>query len=75
MKSCPLTRIRARIGEQRRRHRRRGVHVVLRRGVVEIVDVRTDAVHQRGVQRVETFRAPEHRGGGGTGVRAERAER
>ena len=40
------------ISEQRGRHGRTRVNVVLRRGVVVIVDVRADSVHQRSVQRI-----------------------
>ena len=57
--------IRAGVCEQRRGHRRGRMDVVLRRGVVVVVHVRADAVHQRGVQRVEALRRGRARGQSG----------
>ena len=48
------------ISEERRGHRRTGVNIILRRGVVVIVDMGADAVHQRGVQRIDAFGASEN---------------
>ena len=50
------------------------MHVVFRRSVVEIVDMRADAVHQRRVQRIEAFGASQNACGGRAGVRAEGAD-
>ena len=41
------------IGKERGAHRRARVAVVLGRRVVVVLDVRADAVHQRGVKRIE----------------------
>jgi hypothetical protein len=49
--------------------------VVLGRRVVVVVDVRADAVHQRGEQRVEPLGASEHARRGRSGERTERAQR
>ena len=49
--------------------------VVLWRGVVVVVDVRADAVQQRGVQRVDSFRAAEHARSRFAGVGTEGTQR
>src|SRR5512142_1838540 len=45
--------------------------VVLRRRVVEIVDVRADPIHQRSVQRVHALAASQNAGGGLAGIWAQ----
>jgi len=50
-------RIRAGVGEQRRRDGRRGMAVVTRRRVVVVVDVRGDAVQERRQQRINPLGA------------------
>ena len=65
----------ARVGQQRGRDRRAGVDVVARQRVVEVLDVRRDAVQQRGVQRVRPLRPAEHGRVGRAEHRAERVDR
>ncbi len=68
-------RVRAGVGEERRRHRRCGMGVVLRRRVVVVVDVRADAVHQRRVQRIEPLHPSQHAGRRRTRERRQRPQR
>ena len=51
------------------------MHVVLRRGVVIVEDVRTDAVHQCRMQRIEFFGSREDARGRLARIRAERTNR
>ena len=67
--------VRARVGQQRGGDRRAGVDVVARQRVVEVLDVRRDAVQQRGVQRVRALRPAEHGRVGRAEHRAERVDR
>src|SRR6478609_399227 len=45
----------ARAGKDRRSHGRRRMDIVLRHRIVVFVDVRADAVDQRGIQRIHAF--------------------
>lgn len=47
------------------------MHVVFRRSVVEVVDMGTDAIHQRRMERIEAFRASQNGCNRAAGVRAE----
>ena len=49
------------------------MNVVLRRRVVVVIDVRADAVHQRGVERVQTLRSAENPRSRLAGKRPQRA--
>ena len=52
--------IRTGVGKQRRCYRRTWMNVILGRGVVVVVHVRADAVHQRSVQRINALGAPQN---------------